>query len=359
MKKIFLILTVLFTLGGCVKNEDIETARPVKYVRIETRENVSEKSFSGLVVSQISIPLSFRVEGNITNQYAKEGDFVKKGQALAKIDPTLYNLEVSENQAKAQKTRIDALNAQSYVKRLESLYKEGAVSARQYDDARANAEALKSQVKADSDRSAYSAQKVSYTTLRAPLDGYITREVRQIGTYVNAGEPVFEFISSKRPEIKAYIPQKYINEIYIGQNAIIAIDALNGRKFQGRVARVNPSSLDTPAFSIRIDIMNPSIDIKDGMSALVDLTLRATSSENTISIPISSVGEDENGNYVWILEDIKEDTAIAVKRKVVIGEINSENVDITSGLENGELVISAGGDFVQEGLKVKIDGNIE
>lgn len=329
--------------------------RPVRYMTVRTTENISEKSFSGLVVSQISTPLSFRVEGDIIAQYVKEGDFVKKGQILAKVDPTLYNLEVSENEARAQKTRIDAENAKSYLNRLGALYKEGAISARQYDDARANAAALNSQVIADTDRSSYSAKKVSYTNLRAPLDGYITREVSQIGSYVSAGEPVFEFISAKKPEVKAYIPQKFINEIYIGQLATIAIDALGNKKLSGRVAHVNPSSLDTPAFSIRIDIMNPTPEIKNGMSALVDLDLRSVTTARSVSVPINAVGEDEDGNYVWTLEDIKENTAITKKRQVKIGQIEGENINVISGLNNGDLVVTAGNDFIQEGLKVKIN----
>ena len=355
MKKIFLILIALLLLYGCEKEKQEDVLRPVKYIKVRATDFESKKSFSGLVVSQISTNLSFRVEGNIIEQYVKEGDFVKKGQALAKIDPTLYKLEVGENEAKAQKTKIDAQNAQNYLKRLGELYKEGAISARQYDDARANSAALNAQLKADRERSAYSAKKMSYTLLKAPLDGYITKEISQIGSYVYAGESVFEFISAKKPEVKTYIPQKFINDVHMGQSATITIDALENRSFKGLVANVNPSSLDTVAFSIKVDILEPSNDIKNGMSAIVSLDLKKPDIARPINIPVNTIREDDGGNFVWTLEAKEGNTATVKKTRVKTGRLKDGTVDILSGLKDGDMVVSAGVDFIQEGQKVKIN----
>ena len=337
-------------LAACGKKApEVDQAMPVIALPVQAVDGVSAGRFPGDIHARYEMPLSFRVGGQLTARYVNPGDLVKKGQALAQLDPT-----DAGNQLAAAKAALDAaehrlLFATQQRDRDEAQSKQNLISHLQLEqtqDAYASALAARDQGKQQFEL----AQSQSrYTTLIADHDGAITSRQADTGQVLSAGQAVFGFAWSGEREVYLDVPESRIEGIVIGQAAKVTLPALPGRVFDARVREMSPAAdPQSRTYLVKLTIDRPADMLQLGMTA--DVVLQAVKTSSTaISIPVTALFHQGEHPAVWV---IRPADATLELRPVTIDRYGEHDVLIASGLQAGERVVMQGVHTVSIGEKV-------
>jgi membrane fusion protein, multidrug efflux system len=154
-------------------------------------------------------------------------------------------------------------------------------------------------------------------------------------------------------EIALGIPENVINNIHKGMKAEVSFASITDT-FKAEVTEASPAlDLSTSTYPIRVTILEPSDKIKSGMAANVAFNLNKTDAGiSYLFAPITSIGEDRNGNFVFLLEE-KNNKVIVKKQNVKIGKLRPEGFEVISGLKEGQKVATAGLQTLLNGQEVK------
>jgi RND family efflux transporter MFP subunit len=337
-------------LAACGKKApEVDQAMPVIALPVQAVDGVSAGRFPGDIHARYEMPLSFRVGGQLTARYVNPGDLVKKGQALAQLDPT-----DAGNQLAAAKAALDAaehrlLFATQQRDRDEAQSKQNLISHLQLEqtqDAYASALAARDQAKQQFEL----AQSQSrYTTLIADHDGAITSRQADTGQVLSAGQAVFGFAWSGEREVYLDVPESRIDGIVIGQVAKVTLPALPGRVFDARVREMSPAAdPQSRTYLVKLTIDRPADMLQLGMTA--DVVLQAVKTSSTaISIPVTALFHQGEHPAVWV---VRPADATLELRPVIIDRYGEHDVLIASGLQAGERVVMQGVHTVSIGEKV-------
>ncbi len=342
MRKIFILLTVMSLFGGCGRgnnNNELDLPiRPVNFVVIEKDKGFIEKEFSGTIVPEVLATLSFRVSGNIDKRVVDLGEKIKKGDVLATLDPTDYQLRYN---------RAEALykNAKSTFERDRILYLEGSISKAEYDRSQADYKSKRAEANT-------AEQELGYTRLVATTTGEIAKVQAEVNETVSAGQPIFVMNEIGGLEVEFTIPEVDINVIKVNQEAEITVIA-TGEKVKGIVSNVGSfSNAYGKTYPAKVKILNYSETIRPGMVANVGLRREVKAGK---TVPVRSVQQQENGQkYVYVIENIVDGVGTISKRMVELETVSSRNIEIISGLSSGDKVVTDGATVVFEGQKVKL-----
>ena len=389
MNKAFLIFFSLLIATSCGKKEqqEEEIIRPIKFGKIIKSTGDESYTFSGTAQANNETNLSFRVSGTLRTVQIKLGDRVRKGQLLATIDPSDFNISLDKAIAQKKGAEAGLISAETQIKsaeskliasksnfqRIENLYENNSVPLSEYEQAKATYEADASQYQATkaqyeasrtevtaSDKQKESARnQVNYTRLEAPFDGVISEVSVEENETVASGNAIAVISTEAKPQVNLGIPEVFINKIYKGQSVKIQFSVLAGKSFDGIVEEVAFAAGSSPTYPVNVRIIKPSDEIRPGMAANVtfDFSGKQAKAVERIIAPIKAVGEGNNGNFVFVLEGNPDGNYIVKKRDVKIGDLLSTGFEIKEGLKEGELVATAGLKSLLDGMKVKLIDN--
>jgi membrane fusion protein (multidrug efflux system) len=268
-----------------------------------------------------------KVEGEVREISFEEGDEVKKGDVLARLDGDRLRLELSESRARLEKMRSD-------FQRNKDLREKGLLSEGEFEKLRYDLEALEASFNLAS-------LELDYTRIRAPIDGVISERYIKVGNTIRVGDPVFRVTSLDPLVTYLHVPEREYRQISAGQPVAIDIDALAGQRIVAAVTRVSPVvDPETGTFKITIEIRDEERRIKPGMFGRMSIVEDVH--ENALQVPRSAIIEDMGNQTVFVVEDGK-----AVRRIVQTGYGYNGMIEITKGLDDDDAVITIG----QVGLK--------
>lgn len=369
--QLLIFTTLLFVLLSCSSKEKEATKeiiRPVRYGKVIKTGGTETHTFSGAAQSSKAVDLSFRVAGTITSLKVKLGDEVRKGQVIAIIDATDYSIQYEQSVAnkKSAETQIKSaetslITTKSTFERVEKLYENNSVPLSEYEQAKSAYEgaksqydAAKAQVTASERQVDASRNQVAYANLKAPFSGVITRLNVEENELVNSGTPVAELIAIGDPEVNVGLPEIFINKIKKGQNVKISFSVLPAQAFEGVVSEIAFSSVNSSTYPVVIQIKNPTKDIRPGMAANVTFNFDEKAvAESFLLAPVKAVGEGTEGNFVFVLEKEGEQY-VAKRRLVAIGQLLGQGFEIKEGLQEGELVATAGLQSLLDNMRVRL-----
>lgn len=276
------------------------------------------------------------VPGRIVKISFTEGSKVKKGDLLFKVDDSIYAADVAKNEASLNLARVTA-------GRLVSLRKKGVGSEQSSDEAVARLREAEADVE-------LSRRKLAKTDIAAPFDGTVGLRSVSEGQYVEAGKDLASFQASGPRKAEFSLPEKYLAQVKPGQEAAIQVNSYPGRKFKAKIYAVD-SKVDenTRNFSVVAESEEGEEELRPGM--FVNVVISGVKREGVIVIPESAVVTTGSGQSVFLAVDGK-----AKFTPVQTGERKNGEVEITSGISPGDVVITSGQIKLHEGSKVKIDG---
>jgi len=278
--------------------------------------------------------------GILTQVYVKEGQYVSKGQQLAKIDDGGLSQQVAQLQ-------IQADLAKTTFERQERLWNQKIGSEIQYLQAKSNYEAQQKAVK-------QLQQQVGKTIVRAPFSGTIDNVITDQGSVVAPGQSqLFRIVNLKDMYIETDVPERYISNITPGKSVKVELPIL-GKTLDAKIRQagnfINPANR---TFKVEVAVPNKDKTIKPNLTA--KLKINDYTNEKALLIPQSIISENAEGEqYVYTVVDKKEKIAKAKRIIIETGETQGDYIEVLSGLEKGNEIVEEGARSVKDGQDVKI-----
>ncbi|MFH1574402.1 MAG: efflux RND transporter periplasmic adaptor subunit [Acidobacteriota bacterium] len=354
------VLTAVLAAMLYVSCGEEETApkpviRPVRYQQVFSTGSSRERTFSGTSRAALESRLSFKVAGTVRRVPVKVGDAVKVGTLIAELDPKDYQLQVQEAEAALKSAEAQARNANSALSRVRALYENRNASRNDLDAAQAAAASARAQVSSFQKRVELARSQLSYTRLTSPVEGSIAAMNADENENVSPGQPVALLTSGSKLEILVAIPEILIAQIREGNETTVSFDAIPDRPFSGTVTEVGVSSTGmATTFPVTVRLTHDDPDCRPGMAAEVIFRFGSRGGRERILVPSVAAGEDRQGRFVFVLERAEEGFGIARRRPVRVGDVTEEGIEILEGLQDGDLVVTAGVSRVQDGQQVRM-----
>ncbi len=367
MKKFYLFalltLMLVFLTTGCSKKQEVEQAeeiRPVKTTIVTAPETGGVRNFPGRVDANRKASLAFRVSGKVHELLVKEGDMVKQGDVIAKLDSTDFQITVNDKKARFTRAEKD-------YKRGKKLVKDGNISKRDFDQL----EAAYLSSKADFN---LAKQQLLYTDLKAPFDGTIARRFIQKFEEVQAKQEIVDLNDNEILEVKIDVPENLLLGIQrhegvddIGKSkakelipVFASFQSQRDKEYKLSFKEIaTKADANTQTFTITYTMPKPtSIILLPGMTASVSLDLSDYMAKaESFYLPVSAVVADVKlQGIVWI---VNEETMQVEQVSVKVGTMRDNRIQIKEGLQEGQRVVTAGVPFLYKGLKVSIMKNPE
>jgi len=275
-----------------------------------------------------------KVNGEVRALLIEEGQPVRAGQLLARLDGDQLRLERDRAQATLAKLEHE------YQRNVE-LHEKGLMAPGAF-------ETLKFEVAAQ--RAAYELAnlQLSYTDIRAPIDGVLSERLIKVGNTIKPNDVLFRVTDLEPLLAYVHIPERELGRMKPGQPASIQVDALPGQAFIGSVARLSPVvDPESATFKATIEVADPTGRLKPGMFARLGIVYERR--DQALQIPRTAIVDNEDGPTVFVVEDNK-----AQQRPIRVGLANAGFVEVTAGLKGAEQVVIVGQSGLKSGNAVRV-----
>lgn len=294
---------------------------------------------SGTLDPAVSIRIASPIPEVVEAVFVKEGEAVHGGQALARFRTSA--VEPAALSAEAQRR----LAAADY-ERMQNLFKEGAVSQRDVENAEVSLRAAEA-------GEALAKKKLNESTVRAPSSGVISQRAVDSGDRVKDGDLLFQLVNTSELEFAATVPSEYVADVRVGALVVLAVSGATDAGLSGRVSRVN-ATVDpaTRQVKVYVTVSNSDRRLVGGLFASGRIVLRQV--KGALAVPQTAVRHDAGGTaYVLVV-----DHGRIGRREVRIGATDEQAslVEIISGLEGGEPVIIGPASGLEPGQRVTVTG---
>jgi len=341
--------------GGQDSAEQEELIRPVRSEQVYVTGSNQERTFSGTAQAGLEAKLSFKVAGTLQALFVKVGDKVPQGQVLAALDPQDYDLQVQRAEAALARAEASARSTSADYARVRALYENRNASRNDLDQARATAESSRAEVASRTKELELARLQLGYTRLSAPAACYVASVPVEVNENVQAGQTVLEVVCGSRLEVEVSVPEVFIARIKKGSHVTTTFDAIPGVRFPAVVTKVGVASGRTgTTFPVTVQLQQRVPGFRSGLAAEVTFRFEDRKGVARILVPPVAVGEDREGRYVYVIEDVAEGIGRVKRTPVVIGELHAEGLEIIDGLADGTRIVTAGVRRIHEGQHVRL-----
>ncbi len=312
----------------------------------------------GTVTPLATVTLRPQVSGVMTEVLFTEGQRVKKGQVLARIDPRPFEQALLQAQGTRQRDQAQLDNARIVLERYRTLLGQDSIARQDVDTQAALVRQLQGTVTTDLAQEQAARLNLDYTRITAPASGRIGLRAVDAGNYVSAGEAngIATLTQEDPIDVEFAIPQDRLGDVQAAQRggaplAVTAFDRTRTRALaEGRFLTLD-NLVDTATGTVKAKARFGNADgtLFPNQFVNVRLLLREVPA---VVVPVTAVRTGANGDFVYV---INEDRTVSL-RKVKRGQATVSLVAITEGLKPGERVVTEGGDRLKDGAKVQLQG---
>ncbi|MEM6651625.1 MAG: efflux RND transporter periplasmic adaptor subunit [Pseudomonadota bacterium] len=345
------LLSFAWLLTSCSQTSEVaETepniVRPVKVLNVSADSRVRSIKLPAIVGASDSSILTFQVSGSLLELGISEGDEVERGQVLAQLDQRDFRNSVTSAQAQFE-------NAQIEFERAERLIAENAISRSVFDQRRSQRDVSRASL--DSAR-----KQLDDTTIRAPFSGIVADIHVESFETIGAQQPVLTLQSAGDAEAIVQVPASLVVNIQQLEpiDTFLELDAAPGVRLPATfVEAASAADATTQTFEARFAFSPPDeLVILPGMTGLLVGRFQTIAADEApgIAIPINAVLAEAGETYVWTVDT---ETLTVSRRDIEVGAGVDQGVRVTSGLEEGDMIVGAGGAYLTEGAEIRIYEN--
>lgn len=317
-----------------------EVAKQVDKINVNvvtvSRENINtDYSANGTFIPKQESNQSSEIAGRIVSVFVKEGSRVGAGQVLATIKRDAIEVDVTQAQNNLQ-------NAIADNQRYENAFKTGGVTKQQLDNSRLQLKNMQAAVRAQG-------VKVNDTSIRAGISGIINKKMVEPGMVVSPGTALFEIVNINSLKLSVLVDESQIGRIQLGQEVAINVNVLPEESFGGRITFIAPKSDASLNFPVEIEVQNRG-NLKAGMYATALFkTNNGAETQNMLTVPAEAFANGVSSGQIFIVQN-----GTAKMITVKTGKVYGDKVQIISGLNDGEQVITSGQINLDNGSKINI-----
>jgi RND family efflux transporter MFP subunit len=323
---------------------------PADVVTVHSRSLTKTLRLSGSLTPLRHAIVKSRNSGTLVDLSVKEGDRVRTGALLARIDPRNLQAELDARTAALRKAQADLVLATKNRDNSVVLLKQKLISQNAFDQTEAtyaasiaNEEAAQAQVR-------MSQIALADTEIRADFNGVVATRSVQVGERVLPDMPLLSIVDLSKMQLEALVPVADVPAIEVGQAAHFTVDGFGAREFTGQVERISPQAQPgTRSLTIYVTVTNTDGTLKGGMFADGELLIEQT--QPLVAVPSTAIRSDNEGQYVYALE-----AGVVTRTPVIVGatfEASGLTV-IESGLTETVQVIVANVATIKHGSKAKL-----
>jgi membrane fusion protein, multidrug efflux system len=349
------MLGIAGLLAGCqgeAAEQQQQGVRPVKVAVVAAAATGRTLTYSGVVRPRVESALGFRVPGKIVARSVNVGDHIKVDEVIARLDET--DLKLAENAARATvaaaRSRRDVAN--DNLERANVLLPKAIISQAVHDTRRNELDAAAAALESAEAQLRQAANAVGYATLKADKAGIVTAVAAEPGQVVSAGQAVITLAEAGETEIAVAVPEQDAARLAIGQPAKITLWAGARASVDGRIREIGGQA--DPAsrtYAVRIAVERPPQGMRLGMTASVALTIDGAAAP--MVVPLTALTEGESGTVAFVVDAANK---IVRKTAVSIGGVAEEGVHVSGGLQVGDMVVTAGVQFLRDGMRIRLPG---
>ena len=345
---LLLMLTPAAAAGWKEATADERQRVPVTIARVEARVVEDWRASVGQLEAQADPLVSAEVAGRLKEVLAREGDVVKAGQVLARIDDADYLLARDAARADIERVRALLRAAGLRLKRVQRLVKRGTAPTSQLDDARARHDSLRAQLAAARVRLAQAERNLEKTRVISPVDGRVSRRMVSPGDLMAAGKPMFRLSAPGYVKVRLPFPERDLAVIRTGQPLELSTPAMPGKVVRATVQKISPD-IDPASRAIHVlAVLRNEHGWRIGGS--VDGRVLVARRDHALVAPEQAVVLRPGGHVVFTVDD----GDIARMRKVRPGLKLDGLVEILDGLKEGERIAADGAGFLSDGVAVEV-----
>ncbi|MCW4455037.1 efflux RND transporter periplasmic adaptor subunit [Flavobacterium sp. MXW15] len=340
------MISVSLLLGGCkaggkeaqAKNQGGEKAVdavPVEVAQATRRAIAASYTGTAALEARAESQVVAKTSGVALAVLVEEGQQVKAGQPLVRLDPDRARLAVAQSEAQLRKLENNYRRAQQLV--AQQLISTGEVDQMRYDLENARAQHNLAQL------------ELSYTTVVAPISGVVASRDIKPGNFVQINSPIIRVVDSSRLEATLNVPEREIAKLKPGQVVELVADALPGRRFGGTVDRVSPV-VDNGTGTFRVvAAFSGDGELQPGMFGR--LSINYDQRADALVVPRSALLEDGGESAVYVVREGR-----VLRTPLKLGYDDTGWIEVREGLEQGDEVVVAGKAALREGSAVQVIG---
>ncbi len=368
---VILVLLIIYLMFFKSGKENITESYPIVTVEpVEAKDVDIYGEYVGRINAQQYVEVRARVEGYLQKILFKEGSYVQKGQTLFIIDPTIYSAKVTRALAQLNKAKAIAVKAKRDLDRIRPLFEANAASQLDLDNAVAAYEGAVADVAVCEADLTQAQLTLGYTTVKAPISGYISERSTDIGTLVGPSAQSLLAAVVKTDTVSVdfsmtgldYLRSKSRNVIIgeadsaRGWESTVSITLADGKEypFKGRVDFADPQvDPKTGTFRVHAEMPNPDRNLLPGEFTKVKLLLDVR--DNAVVVPQKALTVDKGAAYIFVVRP----DSVVEKRFVETGPEIGNGILVERGIAGGEKIVTEGFHKLRHGIKGKPEAATE
>lgn len=330
---------------------------PVRVVGVQRGDLQLQIKAIGTVVPANTVNVQSQVSGVLQKLYFQEGQYIRKGQLLAQIDPTPFQVALAQAQGTQQQNLAQLQNAQTELNRYQLLYKQDSIAKQQVDQQQALVNQLKGQMQANQAQVDAAKLQLSYTKIYAPIEGRVGFRLKDAGNLIQANEATgLLSITQIHPVyIQFAIAENYLDTIRQATKnkqsiQVSAWDRAEQKQLATGSVQALDNQIDLNTGTLKVKAVFANLDDALFPNQFVNVRLNAKTLQNAVHLPSDAIQHGAKGTYAYIVN--KEDKAEV--RMLKLGAVSQGQTEIVEGLQGNERVVLEGIDRLSEGQEVQI-----
>lgn len=329
---------------------------PVSVATVAQQTVAARIQAIGNVEAYATVALKARVDGQIVEVNFKEGQEVRKGAVLFKIDSRPFEATLRQAEANLMRDTAQMVQTRSQERRYQELLQKNFVSKEAYAQIRTNADSAEAVALASKAAVENARLQLEYCTIRSPIDGFVGKVMLQMGNMVKANDTnPLVIINQVRPiYVNFAIPEQRLSAVRShmakGQLSVEALPPNSDQAAATGTLSFVDNAVDTTTGTIKLKAVFPNTDRALWPGQFVSASLKLYDQKKALSVPAQSVQTGPSGQYVYV---VKPDMTTEV-RKVEVDRVDGDNAIIAKGLQKGETVVLRGQLRLAPGAKVTI-----
>jgi RND family efflux transporter MFP subunit len=320
---------------------------------VEQGEIFQSITVPGKVVSKLRVDVTPSIAGRLTNVYVEEGDEVKKGELLARLDDREAKSNLKRSEANLRNAKEDVSLAERSLKRLRQAFSKGAVARQLVEEAEVELRSAKARLSVAEEEVRTAKLSLENPRIVAPFAGTITSRYVEMGQWVVPSETLFILVDQSQREIEVRVDAADSGGIAVGQTVTLSSDAFPGLEWQESVTRLAAATTNVGnanTVSVYISLGSSAPSLRFGQQ--VDSEIRTAWNPSALKVPYGAIINRSGKTFVAVVQDNFVNLV-----EVETGIEDFSHVEIRQGVSVGQFVILANGADIAEGDRVVIESN--
>jgi membrane fusion protein (multidrug efflux system) len=337
---LIMALVFFWNWTGCQKKandekdpkKEAETLIPVEVAQVTRGDISAHYSSTANLETEAETDVVAKVGGVVQKLFVEEGDRVRAGQVLAKLDDE--KLKFQYDQAKASLEKLE-----NEYRRSEELYEKQLISTETYQKAKYDLEVQKAAFRlVDLD--------LEYTAIRTPISGIVAERLIKVGNMIALHQPVFRITGMDTLLAVIHVPERHLSKLRVNQKALLSVDAIHNTVFHGSIKRISPVvDPSSGTVKVTVEIMDKTKQLKPGMFARLQVVY--DEHENVLLIPKDALLAEDQSSSVFVVQD-----SLVFRKAVQTGYVNTSHIEILDGIELGDTVVTIGKGSLKDSARV-------